>query len=538
MLTIKKTQYIKLFFTLLLLLGSISSSYSQKIPDRRETSLKFAKLLFLIENYYVDTVNLGKITDKAIVAALKSLDPHSSYLSKKDLKVETERLEGSFDGIGIVFQIYQDSIMVVSPIPGGPSDKVGIQAGDRIVKIDDIEATGDKVNNKFVFDNLRGEKGSKVTLSIVRKGNKKPTDYTVTRDKIPLYSMDAAYMLTNKIGYIKLNRFARNTVKEYKKAIDSLQNIGLKSLVLDLRGNSGGYLSTAIELTSQFIPKGKLVVFTEGEHTRKNEFRALGNGDFEDGKLIVLINEGSASASEIVSGAIQDWDRGIIMGRRSFGKGLVQQPFPLTDGSQIRLTISRYHTPSGRCIQRSYAEGTEKYRKDIVNRIKNGELTNKDSIHFPDSLKYKTENGRIVYGGGGIMPDIFIPWDSTEFTSLYSDYIRKGVFNQFIISYLQKEKTNLVKKYPNFNDFQKSFKINNKMMDAFLEIGKKEEIEKKEDEFKRSENLIKLQIKALIAQRLFTQREYYQVINEEDETIHKAIELIKSADGFDKLKNN
>ena len=374
---------------------------------------KMGTTLYLIENFYTDTVNLEKITEQAIIAALKELDPHSAYLSKKDVEKANEPLVGSFEGIGVTFQLIRDTITVIGPTPGGPSEKVGIMAGDKFIRIDGEDAFGKKVDNEYVQKHLRGKKGTKVTVSVKRGSEKELMDFEIVRDKIPLNSINAAFMMEKNTGYIKLDRFAQESNKEFKQAMEKLQAQGMKSLILDLRSNTGGFMNTAIDLVDQFLKEGQLIVYTEGLHQPRQEWKSSGTGMYTEGRLVVLIDEGSASASEILSGAIQDHDRGVVIGRRSFGKGLVQRPFNLPDGAVIRLTTARYHTPTGRCIQRPYEGGTEEYYKEMTKRLENGEYFHADSIHFPDSLRYKTDKGRVVYGGGGIMPDIFIPIDTS-----------------------------------------------------------------------------------------------------------------------------
>lgn len=510
-----------------------AQSYAK--PNQKETSQKFAAALFYIENFYVDTTNTPKIVENAIVDMLKELDPHSAYISKDDLDAANEPLEGSFDGIGVTFQLLRDTILVVSPVPGGPSEKLGIQAGDKIIRIDGEDAFGKKVNNKYVMDRLRGAKGTAVEVSIYR--NKKPAliDYTIVRDKIPLNSIDATFMLDSDVGYIKLNRFSKTSMEEFHSSMNELKNVGMKNLILDLRGNSGGYLNVAVELSDQFLPDGKLIVYTEGTKSPRQDFNATNQGDFEQGQLIVLINEGSASASEIVSGAIQDWDRGIVMGRRSFGKGLVQRPFQLPDGSVIRLTSARYFTPTGRCIQRPYDEGTEDYYKDLFERQQKGELFNADSIHFPDSLKYKTVGNRTVYGGGGIMPDVFVPVDTLHLTDYYSNLVRKGVFNRFTIDYTNDHRAELNKAFNTTAAFRKNFEVDQKMMDAFLILAKSEGVEMHEEQFQRSEDFIKTQLKALIARNIWDIESYYEVMSDIDETLIEAMRLMHKKSVFSEL---
>jgi carboxyl-terminal processing protease len=503
--------------------------------DQAETTQKYATLLYLINNFYVDTLDMPELTEKAIVYTLKELDPHSAYIAKKDLEKANEPLEGSFEGIGITFQLFKDTILVISPIPGGPSDKVGIMAGDKIITVDGEEAFGEKINNQWVFDHLRGKKGTEVKVGIYRKNMDGLLDFTIVRDKIPINSLDASFMLDDKTGYIKLNRFAKQSMEEFRSAVDTLKQQGMRNLVFDLRGNSGGYLNTAMQISDEFLKQNELIVYTEGIHSPRQDLNSTGGGSFEKGKLVVLINEGSASASEIVSGAVQDWDRGLIVGRRSFGKGLVQRPFKLPDGSVVRLTIARYHTPSGRCIQKPYDKGTDEYYKDFYHRLESGELMHPDSIHFPDSLKYKTANGRTVYGGGGIMPDIFVPFDSTRYNKIFSSLIRKGVFNAFVNEYLDKNRKKLLKTYPDINAFKNLFELEENDYANFTTKAKKEEVLTDENKGEMDESFVRLQIKALMARNLYDTGAYFEVLAPHDHEINKALEAINDEKIFNKL---
>lgn len=489
-------------------------------------SQKFATMLYLIDNYYVDSTRTDSLTEKAIIAMLKELDPHSAYISKKDVAKANEPLVGSFEGIGVTFQLIRDTITVVSPTAGGPSEKVGIMAGDKFIKIDGEDAFGTKVDNEYVQNHLRGKKGTKVTVSVMRGGDPELIDFEITRDKIPLNSINAYFMLNEKVGYIKLDRFAQESGNEFKEAVENLKKEGMKSLVFDLRGNTGGYLNTAIEIVDELLDNDQLIVYTEGLKVPRQEWRSNRKGCFTKGNLIVLIDEGSASASEITSGAVQDHDRGIVIGRRSFGKGLVQRPFNLPDGSQVRLTTSRYHTPTGRCIQRPYEQGTEDYYKELTKRMERGEYFHADSIQFPDSLKYKTDNGRTVYGGGGIMPDIFIPADTTFSSKLYTNLIRKGAINKFTADYVIKNRASMETAYKDFDSFEQNFSINSTIISQLKELAEKSKIEWDEEGYKRSENFIKLQLKALMARDLYGQAYYYRVTVKEDEATKKALELL------------
>jgi len=532
---------LKISFCAILFSGIAPTSLTaQTMSAEQEKGIqKFNTLLSIVNYAYVDTVNNSQMVDNAIVAVLKELDPHSVYIPKDELQKMNEPLEGNFEGIGIQFNILNDTITVVSPISGGPSEKLGIQSGDKIVNIEGELVAGVKITNSGVADRLRGKKGSMVNVEIKRTGEKKLLSFDIERDKIPIFSLDAAYMATPEIGYIKINRFARNTTQEFDEALLKLKKEGLTDLILDLRGNGGGYLNTAFTLADEFLGDKKLIVYTEGLKQRRENYEATNRGNFEKGRLVVLIDEGSASASEIVSGAIQDWDRGLIIGRRSFGKGLVQKPFPLPDGSAVRLTTAKYYTPTGRSIQKPYEEGKDAYYKDIVNRYKHGELFSSDSINFPDSLKYFTPNHRVVYGGGGIMPDLFVPID----TSLTSDYnsklIRTGAYNQFILNYLDKNRKKLSNTYPTFKEYNSNFEVNNDLLEDFYTYAeKKKDIERNLEDIATSERLIKVQLKALLARNLFEVSEYFEVINELNEAYQEALKVLQNDEFMGLLEDN
>lgn len=509
---------------------------TQLDPDK--TVKKISTLLYLINNFYVDTLNMPEITEKAIVLTLKELDPHSAYIAAKDVKKANEGLEGSFEGVGLTFQMFKDTILVVSPIPGGPSDKVGIMAGDKIVTVDGEDAFGKEVTNSWVMDHLRGKKGTKVVMGIFRRGNNDLLEYEVIRDKIPINSLDAAFMLDKNTGYIKLNRFAKQSTEEFTEAATMLKKQGMQNLIFDLRGNSGGYLGTAKSISDQFLDGDKLIVYTEGVNQPRQELICDTKGLFEEGKLVVLINEGSASASEIVAGAVQDWDRGVVIGRRSFGKGLVQRPFQLPDGAIVRLTIARYYTPSGRCIQKPYDDGVDEYYKDFYNRMKHGETYHADSIHFPDSLKYATEAGRTVYGGGGVMSDIFIPLDSTRFNKTYTSLIRKGVINSYVNNYLDNNRSRLLSDYTDFDSYNQNFILSEGDFSIFVNNAKDEEIEITDENITNNKEFIILQLKALIARNLYDVGDYFEVLYPLDSEIQKALEVIHDKKLYNKLITN
>ncbi|MCL3780478.1 S41 family peptidase [Prolixibacteraceae bacterium JC049] len=517
----------------LLLLISGMASAQNKVNTQ---TLKFGRLLHLIDSYYVDTTDINKNTEDAIRGMLGKLDPHSVYISKEEVEEMNAPLQGSFDGIGISFNILQDTLFVVSTIPGGPSEKVGIQPSDRIIFVDGKMIAGIGIKNNDVFKMLRGKKGTKVELKVLRKNKPSLLDFTIVRDKIPMYSLDASYMLDKKTGYIKINRFSSTTIPEFDKAMTELKAQNMENLVLDLRGNGGGLLKAAFELADHFIGSYKMLVYTEGTKSPRREYKATAKGDFEKGQLVILINEGSASASEIVAGAVQDWDRGILVGRRSFGKGLVQQPFLLTDGSMVRLTTAHYYTPAGRCIQRSYNKGTNAYHMDRFLRYQTGEMFNKDSVHFADSLKYKTKvYGRTVYGGGGIMPDVFTPLDSTKNYKYLNMIVRKNVLFPYILKYVEKNRAQLESQYPTFKKYLKSFTVTDAMLEELYKNAKEEGVEKDQESLDSTLDELKIRIKAFIARDIFDQEKFYEVINTNDEELRKALEIIEDSKSYNKI---
>lgn len=519
---------------ILLLLPLVLPAQNQASADGLR---KLQVAMQIIDYAYVDTVNDKKLVEKAITEMLKDLDPHSIYIPKEELQRANEPLQGNFEGIGVQFEILKDTIVVVHPLTGGPSEKLGIASGDKIVKIDGEDVVGSHLNNQFVLDHLRGKKGTKVNVSIYRKGKKGLLEYTIVRDKIPINSIDAVYMIAPEVGYINLNRFSLSTTQEFQDAVKKLKGEGMKNLILDLRNNAGGYMAPAIELSDEFLGLGKILVYTEGMRSPRENFYSTFRGNFENGKLVVMINENSASSSEIVAGAIQDWDRGLIVGRRSFGKGLVQRPYNLPDSSQIRLTTARYHTPSGRFIQKPYKNGVEEYYRDFATRYSRGELVHADSIKLPDSLKYQTANGRTVYGGGGIMPDIFIPWDSTFLTDYYLDVRRNNIVNPLVSEYIDKSRQELLKSYPDFASFKADYEIGELVMKLFFKAAEEAKMEMNEEQFAISEPLIKAQIKGLIAQKLYDINSFYIIANEKDPEVMRAVEIIRDDSLFHELSN-
>jgi carboxyl-terminal processing protease len=489
---------------------------------------KMEALFFLMENFYVEEVDMQEMAEHGLRSILKELDPHSYFMSAKEVQESDEQLGGNFEGIGIQFNIHHDTILVVSPISGGPSEKAGIRSGDRIVTINDTLVAGKKITNSDVFRWLRGAKGTEVILGIQRRGEKSLISYKIIRDKIPVYSVDAVYMAAPGVGYIKINRFSSTTVNEFKEGLAKLKEQGCENLILDLSDNSGGYLHAAVDLADEFLSSGELIVYTEGLRSERKNYNATFKGGFLNGRIVVIINEGSASASEIVSGAIQDLDRGLVVGRRSFGKGLVQNSFPLPDGSAIRLTTSRYYTPSGRFIQAPYDGGTEKYFEDLYSRFQNGELSSPEKINFPDSLMFRTRNNRVVYGGGGIMPDYFIPIDTTFFTGFLTEVSRKNLLNETILNYVEFRRETLLQSYPSLPEFAAKYDASAEIWSSFLAEVSKAEIEVSEEDMAKSKDWLASRLKGLLAQNLFTRDGFFMVVNQTDPSFMKALELITS----------
>lgn len=578
----------KTFIVAILMILSLSAM-SQRLGNQN----KINQTLLYIDRFYVEEIDRDKIMDKGIESMLHELDPHSVYIPAKDVKKSTEALYGNFEGSGIAFQIMKDTINVVEVTKGGPSETVGILAGDKIIRIDNKPAVGDSITNSWVFKKLRGKKGTHVKIEVIRN-NKNVIEFDVIRDKIPIKSVDTYFMINKNTGYIALIRFSATSADEVRTAINELKEQGMENLIFDLRGNGGGFMNAAVDICDEFLPKDKLIVYTEGLNQSNEYLKSTEKGSFESGRLVILIDENSASSSEIVSGAIQDHDRGIIIGRRSFGKGLVQRMFPLNDGGQLRITTSRYHTPSGRCIQKPYNDGLEAYYNDIMNRYNNKELIDPDSIRVPDSLKYFTTKKRVVYGGGGIMPDIFVPIDTTRASDYYIEIRGKGLINNFTLEYVNKNREELLKKYPSFEEFDKNYHHLN-VEDEFytyaekagikknivkpdwiiqwVSLALKEEIKdtastlngdtysemtkklledpklfekvaekaanedkKNKEIINKSNTFIEHQIKGLIARNLYGIQYYYEVLKATDEGYKKALEVIENGRLFRKMK--
>jgi len=479
--------------------------------------------------YYVDSVDMNKLTESAINGMLDKLDPHSSYTNAEETRKFQEPLQGSFEGIGVQFNMLEDTLLVIQPVAKGPSEKVGIMAGDRIITVDDTTIAGVKMSREDIMHRLRGPKGTKVKLGILRQGTDGLNYFTVTRGTIPVNTLDAAYMVTPTIGLIRFTSFGMTTHSEVMRAIEKLKAQGMKDLIIDLQQNGGGILDVAAEISSEFLPKGDTIVYTEGRSVPAHMFTSKGNGGFQEGKVAVLIDEYSASAAEILTGAIQDNDRGVVLGRRSFGKGLVQRPIELPDGSMIRLTIARYYTPSGRCIQKPYTKGEkQEYSMDAINRYNNGELTNADSIHFPDSLRYTTRKGRIVYGGGGIMPDYFVPLDTTRYTKLYRQLSVKSIILNANLRYLDKNRKKLTNQWPDFDSFRAAYQVPDEVIEHLLEEGEKQKITASSDEEKsQTIEQLKRTLKALVARDLWDMSEYFAIVYEDDPLVLKAIEMLE-----------
>lgn len=499
--------------------SSVNQNYHTSTND------KINSLLDYIEYQYVDTINKKDLVEKTVTSMLQSLDPHSSYIAASEFETVNEPLEGNFDGIGVEFNIIKDTIRVVTPIEGGPSEKIGIRSGDKIVKVEGKNVAGVKITNKEVFEKLRGKSGTIVTVSILRSGIAKPLDFKITRDAIPLYSLDASYMIKPTIGYIKISKFAATTYDEYLKAFNELSKQGMKKLILDLRGNPGGYLNAAVDISDEFLANGLQIVYTQGKANPKKTYKATTRGSFENNPLVVLIDEGSASASEIVAGAVQDNDRGTIIGRRSFGKGLVQDQLQLPDGSAIRLTIARYYTPTGRCIQKPYSDDKNQYYSEEYDRYENGELLNEDSIKMDKTKQYKTPEGKTVYGGGGIMPDIFVPIDTAKTNSFLNKVFYAGAINTFAFEYADKNR-NQIKTYKTAKNYIDQFEISNAILDEFYEYCSKQNLLLANLSKSKTNEALKPYLKAFIGRDVFDKDAYYPIINQKDNSIIKATELL------------
>ena len=517
----------RLFIATFVLLNSVAA-FAQHTTQEYLRKLSIAEMA--INNLYVDSVDENKLIEDAIRGMLEKLDPHSSYSTPKEVKQMNEPLNGSFEGIGVQFNMMEDTLIVIQTITKGPSERAGIMAGDRIVGVADTAIAGVKMSREEIMRRLRGPKGTIARLKVVRSGIKDTLHFNVVRDKIPVKSIDAAYMITPTVGLIRIGNFGATTYEEFMTAVAQLRSQGMLDMILDLQGNGGGYLQAAANIASEFLKEGDLIVYTEGRRVPRQEYKADSRGMFREGRVVVLVDEYTASAAEIVTGAIQDQDRGQVVGRRTFGKGLVQRPIDLPDGSMIRLTIAHYYTPSGRCIQKPYVKGKQKdYAMDVLNRLKHGELTNKDSIHFADSLKFYTlHEKRLVYGGGGIMPDHFIPLDTTHYTRLHRELVAKNAVVSQNLRYMDKARKKLLKQYPTFQQFKAQYEVPQSLIDDVMREGEKQKVKPKDDEeLQRTLPTLRLQLKALIARDLWDMSEYYSIFNEDSEIVKKALELLK-----------
>ena len=523
----------KIIFVALLTLATMTMT-AQETKRRSLLPQQLNKLMLtesMITRFYVDSVDEAKMVESGVKAMLKELDPHSTYSDPKETKSIMEAMQGNFDGIGIQFNIVDDTLLVIQPTANGPSEKLGVLAGDRIISVNDTTIAGVKMDRYDIMRRLRGKKGTKVHIEVVRRGVNRVIPFDIIRDKISTSTIDAAYMLDKKRGYIRISSFGQKTHEEFVAKLDSLQKEGMNSLVLDLRSNGGGLLQAAVDIANEFLNKTELITYTQGRVFPRYDYLAKGGGHFTKGRVVVLIDENTASAAEILAGAIQDWDRGIVIGRRSFGKGLVQRPLDLPDGSMIRLTIARYYTPSGRNIQKPYGDSIP-YRDDLMQRYNKGEMTNADSIHFPDSLKVYTKRlQRPVYGGGGIMPDYFVSLDTTKYTKYHRELARKGSIIQATLKYLDAKRGDMKKNYPTFEEYKKNFNVDEELLAIMQKEAEKDSVKATDDsEYKKSLPRINRQMKALLARDLWDMNEFYQIFNEDDEAVTKAMELIKERD--------
>ncbi|MEZ7836649.1 MAG: S41 family peptidase [Flavobacteriales bacterium] len=521
--------------TLLLALSAIvflpTSSLAQN--STQAATKKFGTLLNMLDRLYVDSVDMDELVEVAITKMLEELDPHSIYLSEEDLREANEPLDGSFEGVGVQFNIFKDTIMVVSPIAGGPSERLGIRAGDRIVQVEEEYVAGVGVTNKDVIRLLKGPKGSLVKVFIKRDGERDLLEFNIERDKIPIFSVMAAHMIDDEIGYIKVSRFAKTTLEELRSALEELNSKGMQDLILDLQGNGGGMLRTAINMSDEFLTDDKLIVYTEGRAFPREDTFTSYEGLFESGRLVILMDGGSASASEIVAGAVQDWDRGLIVGRRSFGKGLVQRPINLGDGSAIRMTVQKYYTPAGRCIQKSYEEGVEAYRLEKYERFESGELLSIDSLDLPDSLKYYTRiKNRTVYGGGGIIPDVFVPIDTTSNSESFRILLRKGLMSRYALEFVDNNRTSIENDYPTEDDFVAKFSVSESEVEKFRVWAENQGTEESpivisEEDWTVSGEAIILRLKAFMGRNVYDQSTFYRIIGGLNESLQAAVKLLK-----------
>ena len=514
---------------------SLTLSAQRSMPQAMQ---KLLNAEYAISSLYVDSINEEKLVEDAIKGMLENLDPHSSYTDAKETKELEEPLQGEFSGVGIQFNMNKDTLYVIQTVPGGPSERVGVLAGDRIIYVNDTLIAGVKMKNSDIQKRLRGKKGTNVTIKVKRPGVNELITFRITRDNIPVHSIDACYMLDEQTGYLRISRFGAKTHDEMMESLKDLRKQGMKQLIMDLSDNGGGYLNAAIDMCNEFLERGQLMVYTEGVNSPRNEANANGWGDYKDLHMVVIVNQYSASAAEIFAGAMQDWDRAVIVGRRTFGKGLVQRPFKFEDGSMMRLTVARYYTPSGRCIQKPYNRGDKKaYEHELMDRYNEGEYYSLDSIQFNDSLRYTTRlNGRTIYGGGGVMPDIFVPVDTSEYSTYYRDMSAKGILNQFAIRYVDKNRKSINKLYKTVKDFDEGFSVNDEMMRDLIAMGEQDSVKYDEEKYRTSEQLLKAIIKGLIARDIYGDTGAYSiVINHRNRDVRAAYEVLNDRERYDRL---
>ncbi|MBR3451248.1 MAG: S41 family peptidase [Muribaculaceae bacterium] len=514
---------------------SLTTTAQRSMPQAMQ---KLLNAEYAISSLYVDTVNEDKLVEDAIKGMLENLDPHSSYTDAKETKELEEPLQGEFSGVGIQFNMNKDTLYVIQTVPGGPSERVGVLAGDRIIYVNDTVIAGVKMKNSDIQKRLRGKKGTNVTIKVKRPGVKDLITFRITRDNIPLHSIDAQYMLDERTGYLRISRFGAKTHEEMMDALKELKKQGMTQLIMDLNDNGGGYLNAAIDMCNEFLDRGQLMVYTEGENSPRNEANANGWGEHKDLHMVVMVNQYSASAAEIFAGAMQDWDRAVIVGRRTFGKGLVQRPFKFEDGSMMRLTVARYYTPSGRCIQKPYNRGDKKaYEKELLDRANEGEFYCLDSIQINDTVRYTTRlNHRTIYGGGGVMPDVFVPVDTSEYSTYYRDLTAKGIINQYAIKYVDKNRKAIAKQFKTVKDFDRGFTVSDEMMKDFIAMGENDSIRYDEEKYRTSERLLKDIIKGLIARDTYGDQSAYSVIiNHRNHDLQAAYEVLNDRERYDRL---
>ena len=514
---------------------SVTMAAQRTMPQAMQ---KLLNAEYAITSLYVDTVNEDKLVEEAIRGMLESLDPHSSYTDAKETKELEEPLQGEFSGVGIQFNMSQDTLYVIQTVPGGPSERVGVLAGDRIIMVNDSIIAGVKMKNSDIQKRLRGKKGTQVTIKVKRAGVKELITFRITRDNIPLHSIDACYMMDEHTGYLRISRFGAKTYDEMMDALKKLTKQGMTQLIMDLSDNGGGYLNAATDMCNEFLDRGQLLVYTEGENSPRSEAHANGWGEYKDLHMVVIVNQYSASAAEIFAGAMQDWDRAVVVGRRTFGKGLVQRPFRFDDGSMMRLTVARYYTPSGRCIQKPYDRGNKKaYEKELLDRANEGEYYCLDSIQINDTVRYTTRlNGRTIYGGGGVMPDVYVPVDTSEYSTYYRDLSAKGLISQFAIKYVDKNRKSISKQFKTVQDFDQGFEVSDEMMRELIAMGENDSVIFNEEQYRTSENVIKAIAKGLIARDVYSDPGAYSVIiNHRNPDVRAAYDVLNDRERYERL---